>query len=84
MKNGLEFTFVDMREPEKVKTALKKTTKMVFIETPSNPLMRLVDIAEVSHIVHEYNPKILLVVDNTFMTPYFQARNTLFSISSYI
>ncbi len=48
VKNGLEFTFVDMREPEKVKTALKETTKMVFIETPSNPLMRLVDIAEVS------------------------------------
>lgn len=45
---------------------------MVFVETPSNPLMRLVDIVEVSRIVHEFNPEIILVVDNTFMSPYFQ------------
>lgn len=75
---GLEFSYVDMRDPEATKNAIKPNTKMVFIETPSNPLMRLVDIAEVSRIAHEANPEILVVVDNTFLTPYFQVRILLF------
>ncbi|KAM7536328.1 hypothetical protein Aperf_G00000088271 [Anoplocephala perfoliata] len=90
VKLGLEFSFVDMRDPQAAKKALRQNTKMVFIETPSNPLMRLVDIAEVSHVVHEVNPKILVVVDNTFVTPYFQrplelgADITLASLTKYI
>ncbi|VDD83428.1 unnamed protein product [Mesocestoides corti] len=71
-RHGLEFSYVDMRNPELIKTELKPNTKMVFIETPSNPLMRLVDIVEVSRIAHEADPNILVVVDNTFMSPYFQ------------
>lgn len=66
-----------MRDPQAAKMALKPTTKMVFLETPSNPLMRLIDIAELSRIIHEANPKILVVVDNTFMTPYFQVGSIL-------
>ncbi|VDL60979.1 unnamed protein product [Hymenolepis diminuta] len=87
---GLEFSYVDMRDPEATKNAIKPNTKMVFIETPSNPLMRLVDIAEVSRIAHEANPEILVVVDNTFLTPYFQrpldlgADITLSSLTKYI
>ena len=74
---GLEFTYLDMRNPDLVKSSLKPNTKMVFIETPSNPLMRMVDIEKISHIAHEANPNILVVVDNTFMTPYFQVCETI-------
>nr|CDS33589.1 60S ribosomal protein L21 [Hymenolepis microstoma] len=89
-KFGIEFSYVDMRDPEAAKTAIKPSTKMVFIETPSNPLMRLVDIAAVSHIAHAINPNILVVVDSTYSTPYFLrpldlgADITLASLTKYI
>lgn len=90
VKNGLSFDFVDMRNPKTVEAALKSSTKMVFLETPSNPLMRLVDIAEVSRIAHDFNKDIVVVVDNTFMSPIFQrplelgADVTLTSCTKYI
>ena len=67
---GLEFSYVDTSDPRNVQKALKKTTRMVFLETPTNPLMALTDIQAVSAICRP--KKIDVVVDNTFMSPYFQ------------
>lgn len=47
---------------------------MVWLESPSNPLLKVVDIAAVVHCVKRANPNILVIVDNTFMSPYFQVR----------
>ena len=67
---GVRFTFVDTTDPENVRGALEDTTRMVFVETPSNPLLRLTDLAAVAEIAHA--AKALMVVDNTFATPYLQ------------
>lgn len=67
---GLEFSYVDMRSVEAVKAAMKPNTKMVWIETPTNPLLRLVDIKKVSAAARARGA--ISVVDNTFMSPYFQ------------
>jgi cystathionine beta-lyase/cystathionine gamma-synthase len=67
---GLEFSYVDTSDAENVRRAIKKNTRMVFIETPTNPLMALTDIAAVSALCRP--KKIDLIVDNTFMSPYFQ------------
>ncbi|MCC6407874.1 MAG: cystathionine gamma-synthase [Planctomycetes bacterium] len=67
---GIRFTFVDTTEPAQVERALEPATKYVYVETPSNPLLRLSDIAAISAITKR--AKTLLVVDNTFATPYLQ------------
>jgi cystathionine gamma-lyase/cystathionine beta-lyase/cystathionine gamma-lyase/homocysteine desulfhydrase len=67
---GMEFSYVDTSDAENVERALRKNTRMVYVETPTNPLMRLSDIAAISRISRRR--KIDLVVDNTFMSPYFQ------------
>ena len=67
---GLEFSYVDAREPQNVEDAARPETRMVFIETPTNPVMSLVDIRAVSEITRRRGVR--LVVDNTFMSPYFQ------------
>jgi cystathionine beta-lyase/cystathionine gamma-synthase len=67
---GLAFDFVDMTEPESVREHIRPETRCVWIETPSNPLMKLVDIAAVSAIAHESGATV--VVDNTFASPYGQ------------
>ncbi len=67
---GLAFDFVDMTEPESVRQHIRPQTSLVWIETPSNPLMKLIDIAAVSAIAHESGAKV--VVDNTFASPYGQ------------
>jgi cystathionine beta-lyase/cystathionine gamma-synthase len=64
---GMEFTFVDFRDPEKVKKAMKPNTKLVFSETPANPTMSLCDLEEISRIAHAGGAK--HVVDATFATP---------------
>lgn len=69
---GIEVEFMDKGEPEEVEKKLKKNTKVVFLETPSNPTMNVFDIAAISKIVHGCNPKIKVVVDNTFATPIYQ------------
>jgi cystathionine beta-lyase/cystathionine gamma-synthase len=69
-KFGLEFSYVDAREPQNVEDAARPETRMVFIETPTNPVMSLVDIQAVSEITRRRGMR--LVVDNTFMSPYFQ------------
>jgi cystathionine beta-lyase/cystathionine gamma-synthase len=67
---GLQFTYIDMTDPERVREQMRDNTKAVWIETPSNPLMKLVDIAEVSAIARERGAKV--IVDNTFASPYSQ------------
>jgi cystathionine beta-lyase/cystathionine gamma-synthase len=67
---GLEFSYVDTSDAENVERAIRRNTRMVYVETPTNPLMRLSDLATISKICRR--KKAELVVDNTFMSPYFQ------------
>ena len=67
---GLEFSFVDCTDLENVKAAIQPNTKMIWIETPTNPMLKLVDIKACADIGKSKN--LLTVVDNTFMSPYFQ------------
>jgi cystathionine beta-lyase/cystathionine gamma-synthase len=67
---GMQFTYVDTSDAKNVERAIRKSTRMVYIETPTNPLMSLSDIAAISQICRR--KKVELVVDNTFMSPYFQ------------
>jgi len=67
---GLEFTYVDTTEVENVARAIRRNTRMVYVETPTNPLMTLSDIRAISEVCQRR--KVDLVVDNTFMSPYFQ------------
>jgi cystathionine beta-lyase/cystathionine gamma-synthase len=67
---GLEFSYVDTSCLNKVKEAVKKNTRMIYVETPTNPTMIVTDIAAVSKLSRERN--LTLVVDNTFLSPYLQ------------
>ncbi len=67
---GLTFRFVDLSDASALEAAITPNTKMVWIETPTNPLLRLVDIAAVAAITQKHG--IRLVVDNTFASPYLQ------------
>ena len=67
---GMEFTYVDTSDAGNVERAIRKNTRMVYVETPTNPLMSLSDIKAISQICRR--KKVELVVDNTFMSPYFQ------------
>jgi len=67
---GIELTFIDMTDLERTAAALRPTTKMVWLESPTNPLLKVFDIEAVSRLAHAAGA--LLVVDNTFMSPYFQ------------
>ncbi len=69
---GLKFHFVDMTTAENIKPFLNAKTKMVWIETPTNPLMRIVDIKAVSDIAKAHHKELLVGVDNTFASPYLQ------------
>jgi cystathionine beta-lyase len=71
-KYGLEFTFVDMDIVANITAAVTDNTKLIWIETPTNPLMKIADIAVISAAVKEKNEHILVAVDNTFATPYLQ------------
>jgi cystathionine beta-lyase/cystathionine gamma-synthase len=67
---GLQFTYVDCREPQKVADAMTPATRAIIVETPTNPLRRLTDLSEMAAIAHRADA--LLIVDNTFATPVFQ------------
>ncbi len=69
-KFGLQFSYVDARNPEKVEKSVRKNTRMIWVETPTNPLMKIVDLRAMARIARK--AKSILVVDNTFMSPYFQ------------
>lgn len=66
----LQFTYVDMTDPKNVLKAMRPDTRMVWVETPSNPLLKLVDLEAIVKIAHDHNA--LGVVDNTFATPWIQ------------
>ena len=68
---GVEVTFVDTSNLDEVKNAMKKNTRVVYLETPANPNLKIVDLEALSKIAHT-NPKTLVIVDNTFATPYMQ------------
>jgi cystathionine gamma-lyase len=68
--NGIEFSFVDLTKPENFEKAIKPNTKLIWIETPTNPMLKLVDIRK--HCALAQKKNIVSVVDNTFMSPYFQ------------
>ena len=74
-ENKIETTFVDLSDLEELKKNIKSNTRMIFIETPTNPMMKVADIAEVSKIAKEKN--IVVAVDNTLLTPYYQRPLTL-------
>jgi len=67
---GLEFSFVDTRQPDRIASAIRPSTRLVMVETPTNPLMHITDIAAAAEIAHGNDA--WLVVDNTFATPFFQ------------
>ncbi len=67
---GLQVSYADARKPENVKKSIKKDTELVWLETPTNPLMRLCDIEAISDMAHDKGVKVL--VDNTFASPYIQ------------
>jgi cystathionine gamma-synthase/cystathionine gamma-lyase len=67
---GLEFTYADTTDPKAVEEALRPETKLLWIETPTNPMLTLSDIAELSEMAHERGA--VVAVDNTFASPYFQ------------
>ena len=67
---GIDFTFVDTTNPENVAAAIKDNTKMLFLETPSNPLLKISDIASLAKLARDKG--VISVVDNTFATPYLQ------------
>ena len=75
-KFGIDVEFVDTSNLEEVKKAMKPNTRVVYLETPANPNLKIVDIEAVSKIAHE-NKNTLVVVDNTFATPYCQKPLTL-------
>lgn len=68
--SGIKFHFVDMNDLEKFKSLINENTKLVWVETPTNPLMKLADIEAIAKITKEKN--LLFAVDNTFATPYLQ------------
>lgn len=67
---GIEISFIDMRDPKNVKKEIRSNTKGIWIETPSNPLLNIVDIEAVVKIAKER--KLLTIADNTYVSPYFQ------------
>ncbi|CEI91445.1 Putative Cystathionine gamma-lyase [Rhizopus microsporus] len=69
-KLGIEATFVNLSDPANIEKEFKPNTKLVWIETPTNPTLRVIDIKAIAERAHAHGA--LLVVDNTFMSPYFQ------------
>ncbi|MHA2176592.1 MAG: trans-sulfuration enzyme family protein [Candidatus Hodarchaeales archaeon] len=76
-KYKLDFTYVDMRDSKTVQEAIKENTKLVWLETPTNPLLKVADVEAIcntiktENIYRENDHKILSAIDNTFMTPFF-------------
>ena len=69
-KTGIHFHYVNMQNPENIRSFINEKTKLIWAETPTNPLMNIVDLASVSSLAKEKN--ILFCVDNTFASPYLQ------------
>jgi cystathionine gamma-lyase len=69
-RGGIDFSYVDLTDPVALGAALRPETRMVWLESPTNPLMKLVDIEAVADVAHSRDA--LVMVDNTFLSPYFQ------------
>ncbi len=69
-RSGRQFSFVDMTQPGAIEKAIRPNTKMLWVETPTNPMLKLIDLAEASALAKKH--RLISVCDNTFMTPYFQ------------
>ena len=69
---GLQFSYVDISDPDQIENALREETRLVWIETPTNPLLKIADIAEISRRVKLFSSQIMVAVDNTFASPYLQ------------
>lgn len=69
---GVDVSFVDCADPGQIRSALRPETVAVYVETPANPSLKIVDLAMCANIAHGYDPKIMCVCDNTFATPYLQ------------
>ena len=74
---GVEISFVDCTDPNAIKAALQSNTRAIYFETPVNPTMRLMDIAAISALAHDYSRDISVIVDNTYCTPALQQPLTL-------
>lgn len=70
VKNGLSFDFADTSDISNIASRIRPETRAVFVETPTNPMMQVTDLAAVSELCKKHG--LLLIVDNTFLTPYFQ------------
>eukprot|EP01095_Lingulamoeba_sp_RSL-Kostka_P005065 TRINITY_DN16428_c0_g1_i1.p1 TRINITY_DN16428_c0_g1~~TRINITY_DN16428_c0_g1_i1.p1 ORF type:complete len:417 (-),score=174.38 TRINITY_DN16428_c0_g1_i1:215-1384(-) len=87
---NLKFNLVDLTNLEAFESAMNENIKMVWIETPTNPTLKISDIQALSDIAHAVNSEVIVVVDNTFLSPYFQrpldfgADIVLHSVSKYI
>ncbi|HAU1151064.1 TPA: PLP-dependent transferase [Legionella pneumophila] len=68
--SNLSFSFIDMSEPENIETAITPKTKLLWLETPSNPMLKLADLRKIAAIAKKYN--LITVADNTFATPWIQ------------
>lgn len=69
-RQGLHFSYADLSNPDSFQAAITPRTRMVWVETPTNPMLKLVDLARVAEVARRHD--IISVADNTFMTPYFQ------------
>jgi cystathionine beta-lyase/cystathionine gamma-synthase len=69
-RHGVDVEFVNLREPDLLRKAIRSSTKAVWTETPTNPLMNILDLGAIADIVHEH--KIVTICDNPFLSPYFQ------------
>lgn len=69
---GVDVTFVDTADPEAFKKALRPNTKVVYLETPANPNLKITDLRLIAKLAHDHNKEIMVLVDNTFATPYLQ------------
>lgn len=68
--SNLDFSFIDMTKPERIAAAIKPNTKMIWVETPTNPMLRIVDLSAVAAVAKEHG--LISVCDNTFASPYIQ------------
>lgn len=69
-ENGIDFSYVDLRNPQSLSGAMQANTKLVWMESPTNPLLKLIDIQALATVAHAHEA--LVMVDNTFMSPYLQ------------
>lgn len=67
---GIDFSWVDTSEKKEIENAIQANTKILYVETPTNPMLNIIDLKTISDLAHEY--KLISVCDNTFMSPYFQ------------